>query len=115
VNGWITQLRKGLMELCILNIMADGENYGYEIVQRLREIEELAVTESTVYPILSRLTKDGLLKVRVAPSPQGPPRRYFSLTVIGRHRLREMNDYWDELSSSLDMLRKRAKGARNVR
>lgn len=70
MNGWITQLRKGLVELAVLNILAAGENYGYEIVQRLQDIEELTVTESTVYPILSRLTSEGLLKVRVASSPQ---------------------------------------------
>lgn len=110
MNEWITQLRKGLMEFCILNVLAGGEAYGYTIVQRLREIESLTTTESTVYPILARLLKDGLLKVRVAPSNEGPPRRYFSLTVLGRHRVREMGEYWDELNASLDRLRSNTDG-----
>jgi len=110
MNEWITQLRKGLLEFCILNFLARGENYGYEIVQQLAAIEELAVTESTVYPILARLSKDGYLKVRVGPSPQGPPRRYFSLTVLGRHRVSEMNGYWDELNGSIERLRAALKG-----
>jgi len=105
MNEWVTQLRKGLLEFCLLNLLADGEKYGYEIVQSLEAVEELATSESTVYPILARLSKDGYLKVRVAPSPQGPPRRYFSLTVLGRHRLREMNGYYDELSASIERLR----------
>ena len=113
MNEWITQLRKGLMEFCILNILAGGEAYGYTIVQRLQEIDALATTESTVYPILARLLKDGLLKVRVVPSPEGPPRRYFSLTVLGRHRVREMGEYWDELNASLAKLRSGGKGDTN--
>jgi len=114
-NAWITQLRKGLLELCILNLLSRADNYGYEIVQELHKVEELAVTESTIYPILARLTKDGFLKVRVVPSPQGPPRRYFALTVLGRHRVREMNDYWEELNASIKRLRNSSlKGRDNV-
>ena len=105
MKGWITQLRKGLVELAMLNVLADGESYGYEIVQRLKAVEELAVTESTAYPVLTRLRKDGYLKVRSAPSPGGPPRRYFSLTALGRSRRRQMNDYWRELNGALDLLR----------
>jgi PadR family transcriptional regulator PadR len=105
MNDWITQLRKGLLELCILNLLSKAERYGYEIVQELEAVEELATTESTVYPILARLLKDGFLKVRVVPSPQGPPRRYFSLTLLGRYRAKEMNDYWNSLAASIDRLR----------
>ena len=102
---WITQLRKGLLEYCVLNAVSRGETYGYELVQRLRGIEQLAVTESTVYPILSRLKQDGYVKVRDAPSSSGPPRRYFSLTSIGRHRIGEMNVYWDGLCAATTELR----------
>jgi PadR family transcriptional regulator PadR len=105
MNEWVTQLRKGLLELCVLNLLSGGEAYGYDIVQKLEAVESLATTESTVYPILARLLKDGYLKVRVAPSSEGPPRRYFSLTVLGRHRVREMNEYWRELNASIDALR----------
>ena len=113
MNEWVTQLRKGLLEFCILNLLSGGEAYGYDIVQKLEAVEPLATTESTVYPILARLLKDGYLKVRVAPSSEGPPRRYFSLTVLGRHRVREMNEYWGELNASIDKLRGDTKGAAN--
>ncbi|MFA4944101.1 MAG: PadR family transcriptional regulator [Lentisphaeria bacterium] len=106
MDGWVTQLRKGLLEFCILNLLRRGESYGYEIVRKLQPAEVLAVSESTVYPILSRLKQDGCLKVRDLPSPGGPPRRYFALTASGRARLAEMNAYWGELTAELDRLRK---------
>ncbi len=105
MRTWITQLRRGLVEFCVLNVLSSGEGYGYEIAQSLRTIEELAVTESTVYPVLTRLRKDGYLRVRSGPSPGGPPRRYFSLTALGRRRVAEMNDYWNELNGAIDRLR----------
>jgi len=105
MNGWITQLRKGLLDFCILNALKRGESYGYEIVQNLKAIEELSVSESTVYPILTRLRAEGLLKVRDVPSPSGPPRRYFSLTVAGKIRAAEMNAYWDLLGQAINRLR----------
>ena len=104
MNAWVTQLRKGLMELCVLNVLRRGESYGYELVQALKRIEELAVSESTVYPILARLRQDGFLKVRDVPSPEGPPRRYFSLTTLGRLRVSEMNAYWGLLAKAIGRL-----------
>lgn len=104
LRDWVTQLRKGLLEFCVLKVLERGEAYGYEIVQRLKEAEALAITESTVYPILSRLRSEGFLRVRAAPSPDGPPRRYFSLTEPGRIRIREMNGYWKTLGRAIDAL-----------
>ena len=92
------------MEFCILNLLRHGESYGYEILQSLQRIEELVVTDSTVYPILSRLRKDGYLKVHVKPSSSGPPRRYFSLTALGRQRVQEMNIYWGSLQTAIGKL-----------
>ncbi|VGO21330.1 PadR family transcriptional regulator [Pontiella sulfatireligans] len=105
MSTWVTQLRKGLIEFSILNLLQHGESYGYEILQSLQQIDELVVTDSTVYPILSRLRKDGYLKVQVQPSTSGPPRRYFSLTALGQQRIREMNLYWDNLQSAIEKLK----------
>ena len=104
MEAWVTQLRKGLMEFCILNILRNGESYGYEIVQSLQSVDELVVTESTVYPILSRLRKEGYLRAQVKPSQEGPPRKYFSLTALGRHRVAEMNAYWKSLQQAIAKL-----------
>ncbi len=106
-DSWTTQWRKGLLEYCILLVLSRGEGYGYEIVQALQEIDALAVSESTVYPILSRLRADKLLKVRDVPSDAGPPRRYFALTTLGRIRLSEMGAYWVALSDAVEELKKK--------
>jgi PadR family transcriptional regulator, regulatory protein PadR len=104
IEGWITQLRKGLLEYCVLLVLRRGESYGYEIVQQLKAIEDLSVSESTVYPILGRLRDEKYLKVRDLPSSSGPPRRYFSLTPKGKIRLSEMNAYWQLLTKALTIL-----------
>ena len=95
---------KGLVELCVLGALHHGEAYGYEILQRLAQADNLAITESTVYPILARLAKEGTLEVRVAPSPSGPPRRYYRLTEAGRKRLAEMRQYWRDLTAAVNGL-----------
>ena len=104
LKTWITQLRKGLLEFCILNALANNESYGYELIQHLKILEELAITESTVYPILNRLRQDGYVKVHVVSSSAGPPRRYFSLTSLGNRRVRAMNEYWGDLCVSIGNL-----------
>lgn len=104
MGTWVTQVRKGLVELCVLAALKDGEAYGYEILRSLAGAGSLAITESTVYPVLARLSNEGLLEVRVAPSPQGPPRRYYRLTADGRRQFHEMRSYWTELTASVNAL-----------
>lgn len=90
MNPWETQLRKGVVELAVLASIARGESYGYQIVEQLRVLEGLALTESTVYPVLTRLARDGALAIRLEASPAGPTRRYYRLTPEGRSRLAGM-------------------------
>src|SRR5262249_61326920 len=101
---WVTQLRKGLIELCVVATLGDGEAYGYQIVERLGGVAGLAITESTVYPLLARLERDGLVRVRSAPSPSGPPRRYYRLTDAGRQRLQDMARHWHQIQGSVNGL-----------
>ena len=105
MKTWITQLRKGLLEYCVLSATSREETYGYQLLQQLKAIEELSLTESTVYPILNRLKDEGFVRLRQVPSASGPPRRYFSLTAAGRQRLREMDAYWDSLCQAIQGLR----------
>ena len=104
MRSWIAQVRKGLVELCVLAALRQGEAYGYELLQRLANAEGLAITESTVYPILSRMKREGWVKVRAAPSPSGPPRRYYQLTHLGLQRLRQMEEYWNDIQSATNAL-----------
>ncbi len=103
-GAWVSQLRKGVVELCVLAVLRPGEAYGYEILQRLGQIEGLEFSESTVYPVLSRLARAGLLSVRTAPSPRGPRRRYYALTQQGQQRLQDMTSYWHLVGRSMDRL-----------
>lgn len=104
MRTWVPQLRKGLVELCVMGVLRHGEGYGYEILQRLSAAEGLAITESTVYPVLARLADEKLLTVRAAPSPSGPPRRYYRLTPLGLARLREMAAYWKQICTAVNSL-----------
>ncbi len=103
---WITQFRKGLVELCVMATLAEGEAYGYQIVERLGQVSGLTITESTVYPLLARLGRDHLLGVRTAPSPSGPPRRYYRLTEGVQRRLKEMAAHWQDMQQSVQDLLK---------
>ena len=104
-DNWTTQLRKGVLELCILNIIGHRRIYGYDIVRQLRDIEALVVREGTIYPILSRLKRDGLARTSLEESPEGPARKYYELTRRGQQLLDEMNSYWDILSCGMAGLR----------
>jgi PadR family transcriptional regulator PadR len=104
VQPWITQFRKGLIELCILAVLREEEAYGYQIVEQLSRIAGLEVTESTVYPVLARLARDRCVTIRTAASPSGPPRRYYRLSEAGRRRLEEMMRHWQALQHSINQL-----------
>ena len=103
-SNWITQFRKGVLELCVLNAIAEERLYGYEIVKKLRDIEGLMIREGTIYPILSRFRREGLVETSLQESQEGPPRKYYELTTQGRRQLTEMNDYWRNLKKSIDSL-----------
>ena len=103
-DNWTTQLRKGLLELCILNVVGHSRVYGYDIVRQLRGIEALVVREGTIYPILSRLKRDGLVSTVLEESPAGPARKYYELTPRGEQLLADMNAYWRVLTRGIKAL-----------
>ncbi len=109
LENWATQLRKGVLELCILNAIKGTRLYGYDIVRRLREIEGLVISEGTVYPILSRLRKEGLVESSIEESEEGPPRKYYKLTEHGEKLLSQMNDYWKIITSGIDAMKEEEK------
>ncbi len=104
MQQWITQFRKGLVELSIMAALRDEEAYGYQIVEKLGCVPGLEVTESTVYPVLARLARDRCVTIRTAPSPTGPPRRYYRLSESGRRRLTEMISHWQAIENSVNQL-----------
>lgn len=108
-DNWFTQLRKGVLELCVLKAVQSGREYGYDIVRRLREIRSLMIREGTIYPILSRLKVDGYLDVKVEESTEGPPRKCYRLTARGIRVLESMDSHWSELVDDIQALHKEAR------
>ncbi len=90
------QMRKGVLELCILSILSQGDAYPTEIIDKLKDTK-LVVVEGTLYPLLTRLKNTGLLGYRWEESNSGPPRKYYKLTEIGEQYLKELLISWDEL------------------
>ncbi|OFY67019.1 MAG: PadR family transcriptional regulator [Bacteroidetes bacterium RIFCSPLOWO2_02_FULL_36_8] len=99
------QMRKGILEYCILNIISRGEVYATDMMDELK-IAKLLVVEGTLYPLLSRLRKAGLLDYSWKESLSGPPRKYYTLTENGKNTLSELNGTWNELVNSISMIRK---------
>jgi len=97
------QLRKGMLEYCILSIVSEKEMYASDIMEKLKEAK-LIVVEGTLYPLLTRLKNDGLLNYRWEESKSGPPRKYYELTENGKQFLSELNDSWNELVESVRLL-----------
>ncbi len=109
-DNWTVQVRKGLLEMCILNALEAAERYGYDLVRTLVSTPGIGVTEGTIYPLLSRLRLQGLVSTRLVESPEGPARKYYSLTERGRNVVRLMNEHLDLLTEQTKKLRIREEG-----
>ena len=100
------QMRKGILELCILSTIDKKPKYSSEILTRLKE-SKLLVVEGTLYPLLTRLKNAQLLKYRWEESNAGPPRKYFTITKEGKAFLKELNTSWSDLSNAVNTLIKK--------
>lgn len=101
---WEVQLRKGVLEFVILLSLREREHYGFELVQTLTESARIDVPEGTIYPLLLRLAKDGLIQSELRQGEGGAPRKYYTLSPQGRKILEAMIPRWRLLSSSVDRL-----------
>lgn len=104
VDNVKAQMRKGLLEYCILAIISRNDAYASSIISELKDAE-MIVVEGTLYPILTRLKNQGLLSYRWEESPQGPPRKYYSITDKGRTFLEQLDLAWNELVSQIGYIR----------
>lgn len=93
IDKWMVQVRKGIAELCILNALRIKDRYGYDIQKMLLDVPNLNMKGGTIYPLLSRLKAQGLVKTRYEESPEGPMRKYYSLTPEGRKTAEMMSKY----------------------
>lgn len=103
IDNLKSQMRKGMLEFCVLLLLSRGDAYVSEIISRMKEAH-LIVVEGTLYPLMTRLKNDGLLGYRWEESPSGPPRKYYSITPLGRHILNELHLSWDEINQTINHL-----------
>jgi DNA-binding PadR family transcriptional regulator len=97
----ITEMLKGVLEGCVLEIISRGETYGYEITRRLNTLGFADVVDGTVYTILIRLEKNGLVDINKQPSDMGPPRKFFTLNEAGREELDRFWEKWEFVASKI--------------
>ncbi|HOV11051.1 MAG TPA: PadR family transcriptional regulator [Bacteroidales bacterium] len=100
------QMRKGILEYCILSIIAQKDMYASDIMEKLKE-GKLIVVEGTLYPLMTRLKNDGLLNYRWEESKAGPPRKYYTLTETGRRVLESLDESWNDLVNSVKQITKK--------
>jgi PadR family transcriptional regulator PadR len=100
------QMRKGILEYCILSVLSRNSCYASDIIKELKEAEVIVV-EGTLYPLLTRQKNAGLLSYRWEESQQGPPRKYYELTPEGREYLADLDKSWNELVASVNLIRTR--------
>jgi len=98
------QMRKGVLEYCILLVLSNGDAYTSDIINKLKTIK-LIVVEGTLYPLLTRLKNFGLLSYRWEESTQGPPRKYYKLTDLGKNFLQDLDKSWNELNEAVNQLK----------
>jgi len=100
----LTQLRRGVLEFCVLALLGHEEVYGFDLVRRLSDVDGLVTSEGTIYPLLSRLRRDGWVSTTWQESESGPPRRYYAITAAGRHALAGFAAEWQRFRDSVDTL-----------
>lgn len=98
------QMRKGILEYCILSILSRNDAYASQIISELKQAE-MIVVEGTLYPLLTRQKNQGLLSYRWEESTQGPPRKYYTITDTGRRLLGQLDTAWDELVQQINVIR----------
>ncbi len=97
-----TQLRKGVLELCVLTLLSRADAYGYEIASRL--MQDVGMGEGTIYPLMRRMQDDGLVSTYLVEAPGGPPRKYYRLTDSGRKTLKAQREEWKSFMTSVEKM-----------
>ena len=99
-----SQLMRGTLEGCILKFLSEETTYGYELVERLEQNRFQEIQEGTIYPLLVRLEKKGIIRSEFRPSPLGPSRKYYSLTPDGFEYLQEFTENWKQIEASVNQI-----------
>lgn len=100
----LSQLRRGVLEYCVLSLLNSTSLYAFDLVRRLSDSDGMVISEGTIYPLLSRLRREGWVSTTWAESAEGPPRRYYALTSAGEHALLAFAAEWRRFRDAVDAL-----------
>lgn len=98
----LAQMRRGVLEYCVMALLRGDERYGFDLVRELGDVDGMVISEGTIYPLLSRLRRDGLVETSWRESPSGPPRRYYRLTRKGTSGLEDFVREWTRFRDAVD-------------
>jgi PadR family transcriptional regulator PadR len=98
----VAQMRRGTLQYCVLALLVDDERYGFDLVRALAAVDGMVTSEGTIYPLLGRLRRDGLVESTWRESPSGPPRRYYRATAAGRAALDAFVGEWGRFRDAVD-------------
>lgn len=101
-DGLLAQMRRGTLQYCVLALLAKDERYGFDLVRALAEVDGMVTSEGTIYPLLSRLRRDGLVDSTWRESTSGPPRRYYRLSPAGKTALQAFTHEWRRFRDAVD-------------
>jgi PadR family transcriptional regulator PadR len=110
-DALLAQMRRGTLQYCVLALLADDERYGFDLVRGLAEVDGMVTSEGTIYPLLSRLRRDGLVESTWQESTTGPPRRYYRLTTAGQAALEGFRLEWGRFRDAVDHFVEREAGS----
>ncbi len=101
INKWKSQVKKGTLSFIVLNVLKNNEYYGYELIENIQKRAAIEIAEGTLYPLMNRLKKEGLVTSKWVEQDSGIPRKYYCLTEDGDKTLDKMRDYWNGLEISI--------------
>jgi PadR family transcriptional regulator, regulatory protein PadR len=103
-DALLAQMRRGTLQYCVLALLASEERYGFDLVRELADVDGMVTSEGTIYPLLGRLRRDGLVESTWRESSSGPPRRYYRVTSAGRRALADFQREWSRFRDAVDAL-----------
>ncbi|MBT2163643.1 PadR family transcriptional regulator [Zobellia barbeyronii] len=106
VTKWKSQVKKGTLTFVVLNVLRENEFYGYEFIEEVKKKTAIDIAEGTFYPLMNRLKKEELVSSKWVEQESGIPRKYYVLTDTGKKTLKQMQIYWEELSTSIKKISK---------
>lgn len=101
IKKWKSQVKKGTLSFIVLNAISQKELYGYELIEIIKDTTAIEIAEGTLYPLMNRLTKEGLTTSKWVEQESGIPRKYYLLTKEGKSTLQGMQEYWNTLEKSI--------------